>query len=491
MYGMPSEFAPTGFDTSMLLMSGYLLGGLAVMILGAMILGILTLPAFFIILWIADWLFGIVAHVTGWFPAKVVLIMFRGLRRSPLRTSLTYLALFVLTLVLCLIYAVLYMIGNATAEKEANFKAIVTHKTLIPSQMPPGYYTEFKRLLFDEKDGLPKELQPTNGEKDVISWSFVLGTTDKVNPRKDTMVFLFALEPDKVLSMMDGLDDLTGEERVMLERGMDIMTKNPQAIIMSKSRMRALNVQVGQRIKLYGMNYKDITGEFDIIGELPDGKYEGVTFMNIAYLIKGLDAYQRETGQKHAMADKCINLIWVRLPTKEAFERLNAIVDPTDPKKTKFFSNPPIKLETASSGIGTWMASFKDIFWGMKFILVPAMIGIMSLVVANAISISVRERRTEMAVLKVLGFQPRHVMLLVLGEALLVGFLAGAMSSFLAWGMLGSFKFQIMFFGAFIVPKVALLYGPLLGMAVSFAGSIGPALSAKSVKVAEVFAKVA
>ena len=123
------------------------------------------------------------------------------------------------------------------------------------------------------------------------------------------------------------------------------------------------------------------------------------------------------------------------------------------------FGTVPIKLETASSGIGTWMASFKDIFWGMKYILVPAMIGIMCLVVANAISISVRER-PEMAVLKVLGFQPRHVMLLVLGEALLVGFLAGGMSSFLAWGMLGSFKFQIMFFGAFIVPKVALLYGP-------------------------------
>src|SRR6266487_3610465 len=140
MYGMSSEFAPTGFDTSMLLMSGYLLGGLAVMILGAIGLGILTLPAFFVILWVADRLFGIVAHTTGWFPVKIVLIMFRGLRRSPLRTSLTYLALFVLTLVLCLIYAVLYMIGNATAEKEANFKAIVTHKTLVPSQMPRGYY---------------------------------------------------------------------------------------------------------------------------------------------------------------------------------------------------------------------------------------------------------------------------------------------------------------------------------------------------------------
>ena len=40
MYGMPSDPPPTGFDTSMLLMSGYLLGGLAMLILGAMILGI-------------------------------------------------------------------------------------------------------------------------------------------------------------------------------------------------------------------------------------------------------------------------------------------------------------------------------------------------------------------------------------------------------------------------------------------------------------------
>jgi putative ABC transport system permease protein len=126
----------------------------------------------------------------------------------------------------------------------------------------------------------------------------------------------------------------------------------------------------------------------------------------------------------------------------------------------------------------------------MKYILTPAMIAIMSLVVANAISISVRERRTEMAVLKVLGFQPRHILALVLGEALLVGFLAGLMSSSLAWGMLGSFKFQIAFFGSFFVPEQALIYAPALGMAVAVAGSLGPAWNAKSVKVAEVFARV-
>ena len=148
-------------------------------------------------------------------------------------------------------------------------------------------------------------------------------------------------------------------------------------------------------------------------------------------------------------------------------------------------------METASSGIGSWLDAYKDIFFGMKYILTPAMVAIMCLVIANAISIGVRERRTEMAVLKVLGFQPRHVLALVLGEAVLVGLLAGAMAAALSWYGIGSLKLQIAFFGAFIVPWKALVLGPLLGVLVSVLGSIGPALSAKNVKVAEVFARVA
>jgi putative ABC transport system permease protein len=490
MYGMPPDMGGMGggYDPSMFMLTGYLFAGLVGLILVAIAIGLLTLPIFFGFLYAADGVSSLLATVTGLFPFKLVLIMFRGLRRNMLRTSLTYLAIFVLTGVLCLIYSVLNMIETATSEKEANFKAIVTHKTTIPSQMPPSYYTEFKRACLED---LPPGMRPVNGEKDIMSWSFVLGTTDKVNPRKDTMVFLFALEPDKVLTMMDGLDDLTGEELDLLKKACDVMKDNPRAIVMSKSRLKMLNMQVGQKIKLHGMNYANITFEFEIIGELPEGKYEGVSFMNKDYLIKQLDSFQRDRvnnpkGEVHPMADKCINLIWVKLPTKEAFERLSEMTN----DKARF-GTVPVKLETASSGIGTWLGAFKDIFWGIKYILVPAMIGIMSLVVANALSISVRERRTEMAVLKVLGFQPRHVFLMVIGEAMLVGLLGGFMSTFLAWFLLGSVKFQIMFFGAFFIPTITILLGSLLGMAVSFAGSIVPALAAKDVKAAEVFARVA
>ncbi|HEV3385993.1 MAG TPA: ABC transporter permease [Gemmata sp.] len=488
MYGMPSgQMGPLGFDPSMFMLSGYLLGMLAGLIAIALIVGLFTLPIFFIVLFVVEQGARLVAERTGTFAAKLVLIMFRGLRRSPLRTSLTYLALFVLTLVLSLIYAVLNFIGMVTTEKESNFKAIVTHKTIIPSQMPRGHFERFKEMCRK----LPEGMRPEKGDDDVLAWSFLFGTTDPVTKRPDGNVFMFCLEPRKVTNMMDGLDDLTPTEKSQLDAAIEIMEKNPQAIVMSKSRLKKMNLKVGQRIKVTGLSHKDLVFDCDIIGELPEGKYEGVGFMNSAYLFAQLDAYQRDrvknrTGDPHPMAEKCVNLIWVKLPNKEAFERLSAMVNDTGN-----FNTPQIKLETASSGIGTWLDSLKDIFFGMKYVMTPAMVAIMCLVIANAISIGVRERRTELAVLKVLGFQPRHVMLLVLGEAILVGLMAGEMSTFLAWYMIGGFKLQLAFFGAFFVPSIVLFYGPLLGAAVAIVGSLGPALTAKNVKVAEVFAKVA
>ena len=63
--------------------------------------------------------------------------------------------------------------------------------------------------------------------------------------------------------------------------------------------------------------------------------------------------------------------------------------------------------------------------FGMRWLLVPSLLVTISLVIANAISISVRERRVEMAVLKVLGFSPNQILLLVLSEALLIGCMSG------------------------------------------------------------------
>ena len=122
-------------------------------------------------------------------------------------------------------------------------------------------------------------------------------------------------------------------------------------------------------------------------------------------------------------------------------------------------------METASSGIASWLDPYKDLLWGLKWLLVPAILAVMALVIANAISLSVRERNKEMAVLKVLGFGPGRIMALVLGEAILVGGLSGMLAGGLTYfiiKVMGGIPFPIAF-AIFDVYADAIWWGLLFG----------------------------
>ena len=99
---------------------------------------------------------------------------------------------------------------------------------------------------------------------------------------------------------------------------------------------------------------------------------------------------------------------------------------------------------------------------------------------ANAISISVRERGKEMAILKVLGFRPGHILMLVLGEALAIGALAGFVSATAAYLLInivfGGLKFPIAFFPTFLIPINALWWGLAVGAGTAL-GRQHPALA--------------
>ena len=63
----------------------------------------------------------------------------------------------------------------------------------------------------------------------------------------------------------------------------------------------------------------------------------------------------------------------------------------------------------AASGFTSFLEGFRDLVWGVRWLLAPACMFTVLLVIANAINISVRERRLELAVLKVLRFRPAHI----------------------------------------------------------------------------------
>src|SRR5262249_49377667 len=159
------------------------------------------------------------------------------------------------------------------------------------------------------------------------------------------------------------------------------------------------------------------------------------------------------------------------------------------------YSDPAVKCETASSGSSAFFVSYKDLLWIFKWLVVPSLLIGMTLVMAMAISISVRERYTEMAVLKVLGFTPGRIMGLVLGEAVFVGAVSGLFGGVLSYalvnGTIGGIPMPLAWINMWPILADAVWWGMLVGIGTALLGGFLPALSARRVKVSEVFAKVA
>jgi len=456
--------------------------------LGSVIgLAVLALVPFYILLIAGDVVMTRLGDVDPFSrSAKFVGLMFKNLRRNLLRTFLAYLAIFVLVLVVTGVWSILAFLDLVTAEKSRDLKAIVTERWQIPSQMPYAY-------AYPLSQGAPeKEGDIVIGPDDSMTWQFYGGYTERERDKqtRDNPVFFFAMEPRKVLTMMDGIDELTPEQLRQLAQAVEIMEKDKTAVVIGADRLATLNKRVGETITVYGLNYRGIDLEMKIIGELPKGRWGQIGIMNRDYLNDAIDAYPaKHRGERHPLADRSLNLVWLRVPDTEAFRKVaNQIMS------SSAFTNPAVKCETAASGIGSWLDAYRDLIWGMRWLLSPAILVVMSLVVANAIGISVRERRGEMAILKVLGYQPWQIMLLILGEAVLIGALSGLLSATLCQvfvnELIGGVPFGIAFFPSFKIAQAAWWWGLSIGTVTSLLGSIWPAWTAQRVKVAEVFAKV-
>lgn len=415
---------------------------------------------------------------------KFLLLIFRNVRRNLVRTSLTAFGTMWLVLVVTLVWSILSFLSAVTEEKKNNLKAIITERWQIPSQMPFSYAAS----LSEGAAQSPEDVRPV----DSMTWSFYGGSTEADAGKRNLMtngLFAFAMEPSKLTTMMDELDSLEGPAKEEFAAAVAALEKNRQGIIVGKVRLAALNKRVGETIKLYGINYKDIDLELTIVGTFPEGRYDQSAVIHRDYLNNALDVYAQTRGVKHPLDGKSLNLVWIKVPDMDAFNRVADQIH-----SSPLYSSPSVKAETASSGVATFLDAYRDLIWGMRWLMAPAAIVSLSLIISNAIGISVRERRLELAVLKVLGFRPIQIMLLVLGEAVLLGAGAGFLSSagtYFLVNSMGGLKFPIAFFPAFFIPADALWWGPVVGGIAALLGSIGPTWSACTVKVTDVFSKVA
>src|SRR5205085_2533878 len=131
--------------------------------------------------------------------------------------------------------------------------------------------------------------------------------------------------------------------------------------LIGRERLESINKKVGEKFKLSSLNYKGIDLEFEIVGLLPEGRYNQSAIMNESYFHGELDRYERQNGRKHPLDQKRLNLVWLRVKDRAGFDRVGQIIE-TSP----YFADRPVKCETASSGIASFLDAYQDLLWGMK-----------------------------------------------------------------------------------------------------------------------------
>ena len=143
------------------------------------------------------------------------------------------------------------------------------------------------------------------------------------------------------------------------------MEQNPYKVIMGKSRMAAINKKVGERVKISGtLTCQDLDLEVEICGELPGARYEENAVMNYEYLDAALQAYNKgkSKDQWHALTDKSLALVFLRVPNMVAYDRVAAQIG-SSPE----FRSPAVKCETLSSGIASYLDPYKDLLFGLRW----------------------------------------------------------------------------------------------------------------------------
>jgi putative ABC transport system permease protein len=141
------------------------------------------------------------------------------------------------------------------------------------------------------------------------------------------------------------------------------------------------------------------------------------------------------------------------------------------------FENSDVQTKTETEG--AFLAEFIELTGNLTSLLNAVGMAVafaILLVTANTMSMAVRERRTEIAVLKTLGFSGGLVMALVLAEALALGSIGGIVGIGLAQATVGSLA-ELPFMGFIIGSLTGLSVSPLVA-AITFGIAVGLGVAA-------------
>jgi putative ABC transport system permease protein len=387
---------------------------------------------------------------------RLLLIAARNLRRNKLRTVLTVLGGAVAILAFVTLRTVLTA-WNVAAEFAAKDRLGTRHKVSFVMSLPKRY--------IDDIRAVPGVKQAT-----FMNW---FGGKDPNRP--DTFFATLAVDAPSFFQVMD--------EVVVPEEDKQRWLQNKNGAIVGDVLARQLKLKVGDRFTLEGSIYPG-NWEFSI-----DGIYTATR--------KSID---RSTFWFHwdrlndALSERRRDQIgWItsRIDDPGRGADVAAAIDRMFDEK---------EMQTLTMSERSMNLSFISMYGALLTaldVISLIILFIMMMIIGNTIAMGVRERTREYGVLRALGFEPGHIRLFVIGEAVALGLVAGLLGMLLAYPIvelgMGRFLEENMgaWFPYFRVDGKTYALATAFAVGLAVAASIIPAVRAGRLVVTDALRRVA
>jgi len=378
---------------------------------------------------------------------KYFYLIFSALKRKKIRTSLTLLSI-VVAFVLFGYLAAIRQAFDVGVEVAGADRLIVRHKVSIIQLLPQSYEAKIERI------------------------KGVLGAAHS------TWFGGIYQEPKNFFAQMavvpQDLFDMFPEFIIPDQQKSDWLATRSGAIA-GRGLAERFGWKIGDRIPINATIWTKKDGgrtwEFDLVG-IYDGKEKGTDTSQFFFRYDFFD-------ETRAGGSGQVGWYTVRVGDPDHAAEIARAID-------REFANS--KVETKTEPEGAFVQGFANQIGNIGFIIMSIMAAVfftLLLVAGNTMAYAVRERTSELAVLKALGFTDRGVLGLVLGESLFLTFVGGAIGLALAWILVSMGDPTNGSFPVFYLPTTELLIGFALIGAVAFLAGIVPALQAQRLQIAD------
>ena len=238
--------------------------------------------------------------------------------------------------------------------------------------------------------------------------------------------------------------------------------------------------KIGERIPLKG-TYYPFDLELELCGIYDSPKNTDSLWFHWQYLDEGMK-------QKAPVAAGNAAMIYARVRDRSGIPSAIHSIDDRYASSTH-----PTLTQTEAAFAQMFADMMGDTQTMIRYIGLAVVLAL-SLVSASSMAMSVRERVTEIAVLKAIGFPRMRIMLMILGESCLVAFMGGALGVGLGCGMLqmmNSAMPQFFPFGVLDYLGPWLAYGLILAAVIGFISGLIPAILASRLSVIDGLRRVA